>query len=117
MSSEARSRSSISKHRGAEMSSRLMPPKTGLIASTVRTISSVSVVASAIGKASIPRELLEQHRLALHHGQRCLRADVAEPEHGGSVGDDRDRVALDREVPDVVRIAAIAWQTRATPGV
>ena len=62
-------------------------------------------------------ELLEQHRLALHHGHRGLRADVAEPEHRGAVGDDGDRVLLDRQVPGGVRSSAIAWQMRATPGV
>ena len=36
MSSASRSRASISKHRGAEMSSRLMPPKTGAMSLTVR---------------------------------------------------------------------------------
>ena len=35
-------------------------------------------------------QLLEQHRLALHHGHRGFGADVAQPEHGGAVGDDRD---------------------------
>ena len=44
-------------------------------------------------------ELLEEHRLALHHRHRGLGADVAEAEHGGAVGDDRDRVALDRQRP------------------
>jgi hypothetical protein len=33
-------------------------------------------------------ELLEQHRLALHHGHRRGGADVVEPEHGRPVGDD-----------------------------
>ena len=37
-------------------------------------------------------ELLEQHRLALHHRHRGGRADVAEAEHGGAVGDDGDGV-------------------------
>jgi hypothetical protein len=46
------------------------------------------------------RELLEQHRLPLHHGQRRRRADVAEPEHRRPVRDDGNRVPLDREVPD-----------------
>ena len=46
----ARSRSSA----GAEMSSRLMPPKPGAIALTVRTISSTSFVARQIGNASTP---------------------------------------------------------------
>ncbi len=49
----ARSRSSISKQRGAEMSSRLMPPKTGAMALTVAMICSVSVVSRQSGKASI----------------------------------------------------------------
>ncbi len=37
-------------------------------------------------------ELLEQHGLALHHGHRGGRADVAEAEHRGAVRDDRDGV-------------------------
>ena len=49
-------------------------------------------------------ELLEQERLALHHGHRGLGADVAEPEHGGAVGDDGDGVLLDRQVPRQVAI-------------
>jgi hypothetical protein len=49
-------------------------------------------------------ELLEQHRLSLHHWQRALRTDVAEPEDRGAVADDGDRVALDREVPDLLGI-------------
>ena len=58
-------------------------------------------------------ELLEQHRLALHHRHRRLRADVAEPEHGGAVGDDRDRVALDRQRPRGLRVVVDAPSTRA----
>ena len=49
-------------------------------------------------------ELLEQQRLALHHRHRGLGADVAEPEHGGAVGDDGDGVLLDRQVPGRVAI-------------
>ena len=45
-------------------------------------------------------ELLEQHRLPLHHRQRRFRADVAEPEDGCAVGDDRDCVLLHGQVPD-----------------
>ena len=54
MSSRSRSRSSISKQRGALMSSRLIPPKDGASRTTVSTISSTSVVSSAIGTASTP---------------------------------------------------------------
>ena len=38
-------------------------------------------------------ELLEQHRLAFHHRFGRERADGAEPEHRGAVGDDADQVA------------------------
>lgn len=37
-------------------------------------------------------ELLEQDRLALHHGLGGERADIAEAEHRGAVGDDSDEV-------------------------
>ena len=49
-------------------------------------------------------ELLEEHRLALHHRHRRRRADVAEAEHRGAVGDDGHRVALDRVLEGLVRI-------------
>ncbi len=62
-------------------------------------------------------ELLEEHRLALHHGHGRLGADVAEAEHGGAVGDDGDRVALDGQRVRRSGASAIARQTRATPGV
>ncbi len=47
-------------------------------------------------------ELLEQHALAFHHRLRCQRADVAQPQHRGAVGDDRHQVAA-RGVPERVR--------------
>ncbi len=49
-------------------------------------------------------ELLEQDGLALHHRHRPARPDVAEPEDGGAVAHDRDGVALDRQVPDLLRV-------------
>ena len=117
MSSSSRSRRSTSKQRGAEMSSRLIPPKPGAIALTAATISSTSFVARHDREGVDASELLEQHRLALHHRQRCRRPDVAETEDGGPVGHDRDRVALDRQVHTCSGSSAIARQTRATPGV
>ena len=104
MSSSSFSRLSISKQRGAEMSSRLMPPKPGAIAATAATIS------SDVGRREADRpgvdaaELLEQHRLALHHRHRRLGADVAEAEHGRAVADDGDGVLLDRQVPDLAHV-------------
>ena len=104
MSSCSFSRSSISKQRGAEMSSRLMPPNAGAISLTVRTISSVSVVSRQIGKASTPANSLNRQHLPSITGIAAARADVAEPEHRGAVGDDRDRVALDRVLEGLVRV-------------
>ena len=61
-------------------------------------------------------ELLEQHRLALHDWHRRLGADVAEAEHGGAVGDDRDRVALDRQRPRLGRIIVDRHRDARHPG-
>ena len=104
MSSDARRRSSISKQRGAEMSSRLMPPKPGAIASTVATIASGSLVLRQMGKASTPANSLKSMHLPSITGIDGLRADVAQAEHGGAVRDDRDRVALDRVLEGLVAV-------------
>jgi len=58
MSSSSRSRASISKHSGALMSSRLMPPKVGAMARTARTKASGSVSATSMSKASMPAKVL-----------------------------------------------------------
>ena len=104
MSRDSRSRRSISKHRGAAMSSRLMPPKPGAIISTALH----DLVGVLGGQADRPGvdvgEPLEERGLALHHRQRGTRADVAEPEDGRAVGDHRDRVALDRQLADVLGV-------------
>ena len=104
MSSSSRRRRSTSKHRGAEMSSRLIPPKTGAIATTVRTISSTSFVARQTGQASTLPNSLNRTALPFHHRQCCLRADVAEAEDGGAVGDDGDGVLLHRQAPDLAQV-------------
>ncbi len=49
-------------------------------------------------------ELFEQHRLAFHHRQCCCWPNVAESEHCSSVSHDRDRVFLDRQGEEFVRI-------------
>ena len=78
MSSDSRSRRSISKQRGAAMSSRLMPPKPGAIISTALTISSVSWRGQADRPGVDVGEALEQRGLALHHRHRGAGTDVAE---------------------------------------
>ena len=39
-------------------------------------------------------EALEQDRLALHHRLGGQRAEIAETENGGAVGNDGDQIAL-----------------------
>ena len=43
-------------------------------------------------------EFLEEAGLAFHHGLAGERADVAEAQHRGAVGDDRDEIAARGEV-------------------
>ena len=104
MSRASRSRASISKQRGAEMSSRLMPAKPGAMALTISTIASVSWVSRQIGQASMPAKRLKRAALPSMTGRAALRADVAEAEDRGAVGDDRDAVALDRQPAGVLGV-------------
>jgi hypothetical protein len=62
-------------------------------------------------------EALEQDALAFHHRLAGQRAEVAQAEDGGAVGDHRDQIALVGVAVGVGRILAI-WRTgSATPGV
>ena len=63
MSRRSCSRRSISKHRGALMSSRLIPPYAGAMCATVSTISSTSVVSRQIGTQSMPPNSLNSSDL------------------------------------------------------
>ena len=96
MSSSALRRSSISKQRGAEMSSRLMPPKVGAMALTVAMIVSASLVSRQIGKASTPANSLKSIALPSITGIAASGPMSPRPEHRAAVGDDGHRVALDR---------------------
>ena len=117
MSSSSRSRASISKQRGAEMSSRLMPSKSR----GDRLADRDDLVGILRGEADRPRidaaELLEEHGFPFHHRHCRLRPDVAEAEHRRPVRHDRDGVLLDGEVPrgrrivrDGLRDAGDAWR-------
>ena len=110
MSSASCRRCSISKQRGEEMSSRLMPPKVGRhpdhgLDDLVRVLG-----VQADREGVDVGELLEQHRLALHHRHRRLGADVAEAEHRGAVGDHGHGVRLDRVLE---RLLAVLGDRRA----
>ena len=89
----SRSWRSISKHSGALMSSRLMPPKVGSSAAMMSTSLSGSRLVDLDIEDVDAGEFLEQDRLALHHRLGGERADRAQAEHGGAVGDHGDEIA------------------------
>ena len=117
MSRDSRSRFSISKQRGAAMSSRLMPPKPGAIISTALTISSVSWLARQIGQASMSAKRLNSAALPsitgiAAPGPMLPRPSTAEPS-----------VTTATELPLMVSLrtsSGLSWmaiETRPTPGV
>ncbi len=63
MSSSLTSLRSISKHSGALMSSRLIPPKVGAIAFTASTNSSTSVLSTSMSKTSMSANALNRRAL------------------------------------------------------
>ena len=116
MSSRSRSRASISKHFGAAMSSRLIPPNTGAISSTVRTISSGSWVARQIGQASMLANRLNSAALpsitgSAASGPRLPSPSTAEP--SVTTATVLRLIVSRRTSPGR---STIARHTRATPG-
>ena len=108
---------STSKHSGALMSSRLMPPKVGSSADTTLDhaldVRRVDLDVEHVDAG----EFLEQHRLAFHHRLGGERADIAEAEHGGAVRDHARRdCARAVQFGGLAGSAAIASQAAATPG-
>src|SRR5690606_17669920 len=61
-------------------------------------------------------ELLEQNGLAFHDGLGSERPDVAQPEHGGAVGDDTHQVAAPRVLKGVLRVVDDFFACRSHPG-
>ncbi len=84
---------SMTKHSGALMSSRLMPPKVGSSAAMMSTSLSGSRSSTSMSNTSMPANFLNRHRLALHHRLGGQRPDVAQAEHRGAVGDHRHQIA------------------------
>ena len=78
------------------MSSRLMPPTVGS-SSWQNLMTSSGILGADLEVEDVEvGELLEEIPLAFHDRLAGERADVAEPEDGGAVGDDGDEVALGR---------------------
>src|SRR3954470_16546503 len=117
MSSSSFRRCSIAKHRGALMSSRLMPPKPGATALTVATISSTSLVSSAIGKASTAANSLKS--IALPSITGIAASGPMSPRPRTAVPSVTTATVLRLIVYWKARSgsSAIAVHTRATPGV
>ena len=117
MSSVSRSRRSISKQRGAAMSSRLMPPNVGAAAVTKATISSTSVVSMQSGKASTSANSLNSSALPSITG--IAASGPMSPSPSTAVPSETTATMLPLTVSDHARSgsAAIALHTRATPGV
>ena len=63
-----------------------------------------------------PGQRLEEDRLALHHRQRGLRADIAETEHGRAVGDDGDQIALGGQLVDLAGSSRMTWAGASAAG-
>ena len=90
----------------------------GAIRTTVSTNSSTSRVSIRIGIALMPTSCGRRRALPSITGMRRDRPDVAEAEHARAVRADRDAAPDHREARRAsVGRSAIAWHTRATPGV
>ena len=79
------------------MSSRLMPPNPGAMAFYRGDDIAFSLSANDDRDTINPGEFFEEDRFPFHDGQRRFRADVPQAQHGRSIGDDGDAVALHRE--------------------
>ena len=94
----SRSVCSMMKHSGALMSSRLIPPKVGSISSTASMKRLTSSVASSMSIESTSAKRLNRTALPSITGLDGKRAEIAEAEDRGAVGNDRDEIALGGEV-------------------
>ena len=117
ISSSSRSRRSISKHRGAEMSSRLIPANTGAIALTAVMISSVSVVSRQIGNASMPANRLNSAALPSITGSAASGPMSPRPSTAVPSVTTATVFRLIVRLRASCGFSAIARHTRATPGV
>ena len=117
MSSSARRRRSISKHRGAEMSSRLIAPNVGATHFTNSTMLSLSLVARHNGNASTPANSLNSSALPSITG--IAASGPISPNPSTAVPSEITATALPLIVSDQA-LSTSSWMamlTRATPGV
>jgi len=99
-----RSSRSMMKHSGALISSRLIAPNVGSSAAMVST----SFFKIELGDFDVidvyAGELLEENRLAFHHGLSPPAALSPQSQHRGTVGNDADQVAAGCETENIERV-------------
>ena len=117
ISSSSRSRRSISKQRGAAMSSRFTPPNVGATIFTKWTISSTSWVFTHSGNASTPANSLKSIALPSITGIAACGPMSPSPSTALPSVTTATQLALIVSVHAFETSSAIAEQTRATPGV
>jgi hypothetical protein len=81
-----------------------MPPKVGSSAAMMSTSLSTFVLGDLEVEHVDAGELLEQHALAFHHRLAGQRADVAQAQHRGAVGDHGHQVAARGVAPGIGRV-------------
>ena len=99
------------------MSSRLIPPKPGAIATTAATISSTSVVSRQIGHASTPPNSLNSNALPSITGSAASGPMSPSPSTAVPSVTTATAFCLTVRFQTFAGSSAIAVQTRATPGV
>ena len=117
MSNSAFNLASISKQRGEEISSKLIPPKVGAKYLTVLTISSGSLVSRTIGKASTPPNSLNNTAFPSMTGKAA--SGPISPRPNTAVPSETTPIVLPLIVYLYTRdlSSAIFLQGSATPGV
>jgi hypothetical protein len=112
----ARSRLSISKHSGALMSSRLMPPKVGSSAATISTSLSGSRSSSSISKTSMPANFLNSTALPSMTGLAASGPMAPRPSTAVPLVTTPTRLARAVSEEASAGSATMASQAAATPG-
>jgi hypothetical protein len=93
-----------------------MPPKVGSIAAITSHSLSRSLLVELDVEDVDAGELLEQHRLAFHHRLGRQRADVAQAQHGGAVGDHAHQVAAGGVAEGIRRVGHDLFAGRGHAG-
>ena len=109
-------RASTSKHSGALMSSRLMPPKVGSRAATTSTRRSTSVSATSMSKTSTPANFLNRTALPSMTGLEASGPIAPRPSTAVPLDTTATRLPRAVRLQASAGFSAISSQAAATPG-